>query len=233
MNQALTPSNEENSSIDKIALAKQLASDVTRGAGAGIVRTVLAVLAAIVVNALGVTFLFHSDLGGGHGSAMIYAAFVAAPFIIGVGLTGMMAYKLGLQGILARVVESQSGLITKLGAGILETFLRSVKYEPGSPMAEKFLGSWRTFLNVQSGLPKPLPWLLGTLTSRIPLAETITEVATTGMTLREVAHEAMTRTISEAADGGLRPENQALYIALAVQFGMWFPIGMLVRYMFG
>lgn len=79
MNQVLTPSNEENSSIDKIALAKQLAGDITRGAGAGILRTVLAVLAALIVNALGVTLLFRSELGGSHGSAMIYAAFVAAP----------------------------------------------------------------------------------------------------------------------------------------------------------
>lgn len=53
------------------------------------------------------------------------------------------------------------------------------------------------------------------------------------MTLREVAHAAMTRTISEGAAGGLRPSNQALFIALAIQFGMWFPIGLLVRYMFG
>jgi hypothetical protein len=233
MNQVLTPSNEEDSSIDKIALAKQLAGDVTRGAGAGILRTVLAVLAAVIVNALGVTLLFRSELGSSHGSAMIYAAFVAAPFMIAVGMTGMMAYKLGLQGILARVVESQSGLIARLGAGILESFLRSVNYEPGRPLSEKFLSGWRSFLNLQSGLPKPLPWLLASLTSRIPLAETITEVATTGMTLREVAHAAMTRTISEGAAGGLRPSNQALFIALAIQFGMWFPIGLLVRYMFG
>lgn len=228
--QSLTP---EDSSIDKIALAKQLAGDITRGAGAGIMRTVLAVLAALIVNALGVTLLFRSELGGNHGSAMIYAAFVAAPFMIAVGLTGMTAYKLGLQGILARVVESQAGLIAKLGSGILETFLRSVKYEPGSPMSEKLTGGWRTFLNVQSGLPKPLPWLLGSLTARIPLADTITEVATTGMTLREVAHAAMTRTISDAAAGNLRPSNQTLYIALAIQFGMWFPIGLLVRHLFG
>lgn len=228
--QSLPP---EDSSIDKIALAKQLAGDIARGAGAGIVRTVLAVLAAATVNALGVTLLFRSELGGSHGSAMIYAAFVAAPFIIAVGLTGMMAYKLGLQGILARVVESQSGLIARLGTGILEAFLRSVKYEPGSPLSEKFLGGWRSFLDVQAGLPKPLPWLLGNMTSRIPLAETITEVATTGMTLREVAHAAMTRTITDAAAGNLRPSNQALFIALAIQFGMWFPIGLLVRHMFG
>lgn len=228
--QSLPP---EDSSIDKIALAKQLAGDIARGAGAGIARTVLAALAAVIVNALGVTLLFRSELGGSHGSAMIYAAFVAAPFIIAVGLTGMMAYKLGLQGILARVVESQSGLIAKLGTGILEAFLRSVKYEPGSPLSEKFLGGWRSFLDVQAGLPKPLPWLLGNMTSRIPLAETITEVATTGMTLREVAHAAMTRTITDAAAGNLRPSNQALFIALAIQFGMWFPIGLLVRHMFG
>lgn len=228
--QSLPP---EDSSIDKIALAKQLAGDIARGAGAGIVRTVLAVLAAVTVNALGVTLLFRSELGSSHGSAMIYAAFVAAPFIIAVGLTGMMAYKLGLQGILARVVESQSGLIARLGTGILEAFLRSVKYEPGSPLSEKFLGGWRSFLDVQAGLPKPLPWLLGNMTSRIPLAETITEVATTGMTLREVAHAAMTRTITDAAAGNLRPSNQALFIALAIQFGMWFPIGLLVRHMFG
>lgn len=228
--QSLPP---EDSSIDKIALAKQLAGDIARGAGAGIVRTVLAVLAAVTVNALGVTLLFRSELGSSHGSAMIYAAFVAAPFIIAVGLTGMMAYKLGLQGILARVVESQSGLIARLGTGILEAFLRSVKYEPGSPLSEKFLGGWRSFLDVQAGLPKPLPWLLGSMTSRIPLAETITEVATTGMTLREVAHAAMTRTITEAAAGNLRPSNQALFIALAIQFGMWFPIGLQVRHMFG
>lgn len=228
--QSLTP---EDSSIDKIALAKQLAGDITRGAGAGIMRTVLAVLAAVIVNALGVTFLFRSELAGGHGSAMIYAAFVAAPFLVAVGVTGMTAYKLGLQGILARVVESQAGLIAKLGSGILETFLRSVKYEPGSPISEKLTGGWRTFLNVQSGLPKPLPWLLGSLTARIPLADTITEVATTGMTLREVAHAAMTRTISDAAAGNLRPSNQTLYIALAIQFGMWFPIGLLVRHLFG
>jgi len=228
--QSLPP---EDSSIDKIALAKQLAGDIARGAGAGIVRTVLAVLAAVTVNALGVTLLFRSELGSSHGSAMIYAAFVAAPFIIAVGLTGMMAYKLGLQGILARVVESQSGLIARLGTGILEAFLRSVKYEPGSPLSEKFLGGWHSFLDVQAGLPKPLPWLLGNMTSRIPLAETITEVATTGMTLREVAHAAMTRTITDAAAGNLRPSNQALFIALAIQFGMWFPIGLLVRHMFG
>ncbi|WP_028102375.1 hypothetical protein [Pseudoduganella violaceinigra] len=233
MSQAPNQPPEENSSIDKIALGKQLAGDVARGAGAGILRTVLAVLAAIVVNALGVALLFRSELGGGHGSAMIYAAFVAAPFIIGTGLTGMLAYKLGLQGILARVVESQSGLIAKLGTGILETFLRSVKYEPGSPLAEKFLGQWRSFLDLQSGLPKPLPSLLASLTSRIPLAETITEVATTGMTLREVAHAAMTRTISEAANGSLRPSSQSLLIALAIQFGMWFPLGLLVRRLFG
>ena len=233
MTQVPTPASDDNGSVDKLALAKQLAGDVTRGAGSGIMRTILAVLAALLVNALGVWMLFRSDLGSGHGSAMINAAFVAAPFIIGVGLTGALAYKLGLQGILARVVESQSNLIAKLGASILETFLRSVKYEPGRPTAEKFLGQWRSFLKLQSGLPRPLPWLLGSLTSRIPLAETVTEVATTGMTLREVAHAAMTRTLAEAAAGGLRPSNQALLVALAIQFGMWYPIGMLVRRLFG
>jgi hypothetical protein len=233
MNQVLTPSTEEHNGIDKIAIAKQLAGDITRGAGAGILRTVLALLAAVIVNALGVTLLFRTELGGGHGSAMIYAVFVAAPFLIGVGLTGMMAYKLGLQGILARIVESQSALIAKLGAGILETFLRKVNYEPGRPTAEKFLVQWRSFLKLQSGLPKPLPWLLESLTSRIPLADTITEVATTGMTLREVSHAAMTRTISDAAAGGLRPSNQALLVALAIQFGMWFGLGLLARHLFG
>lgn len=223
----------EDSSIDKLALARQLATAVGRGTGAGLLRAALAVLAALAVNALGVAIFIESGLGQRQGAALPLLALVAIPFVVAVALTALMTYKLGLQGVLARVVESQSDLIARAGSGILEAFLRAVNYQPGGKLAETFTAQWHNYLQLQAKLPKPLPWLLGAVTSRIPLADTIAEVAQPGMNLREIAHAAMTRTLQEAIADGLHPSYQAVLIALAAQLGMWYPISLLARHWFG
>lgn len=233
MNYVQAAAPEINGSVDKIALAKQLASGVARGTGAGLLWAALALLAALAVNTLGVFIFVDVKLSEKTGAALPMLGLIALPFIIAVGLTILLAYKLGLQGVLARVVEGQSGLIARAGSSILEGFLRAIHYQPGSGRTEKFVEQWRNFLNLQSDLPKPLPWILGRVTAMIPLSDILTEVSTPGMTLRDVAHAAMTRTLQEAASGGLRPSYQAVFIALAAQLGMWYPISLLARHWLG
>ncbi|WP_374583506.1 hypothetical protein [Pseudoduganella sp.] len=233
MNQVQQPTIESSAGTDKLALAKQLAASVARGTGAGLLRAALAVLAALAVNALGVAVFVDTSLGQRQGAAMPMLALVALPFVIAVALTAILSYKLGLQGVLARVVESQSELIARAGSGILEGFLRAVNYQPGGNLTARFIEQWQNYLQLQARLPKPLPWLMGAVTSRIPLAETITDVARPGMSLREIAHAAMTRTLQEAAADGLYPSYQAVLIALAAQFGMWYPISLLARHWLG
>lgn len=230
MNHAQQAALEEQNSIDKLALAKQLAATMARGTGAGILRAAMALFAALGVNALGIAVFIDTDLANKPGAGLSFLALIAIPFIVAVGLTGFLTYKLGLQGVLARVVESQSDLITRAGSSILEAFLRTVNYQPGGKLTEKFIEQWRHYLQLQAKLPKPLPWLLEAVTSRLPLADTISEVAKPGMSLRDVAHAAMTRTLQEAIADGLQPSYQAVLIALAAQFGMWYPIGLLARH---
>lgn len=233
MNYTQQATLQDNNSIDKLALAKQLAATVARGTGAGLVHAALALLAALIVNALGVAVFIDTGLADKPGAGLSFLALIAIPFIAAGTLTGFLTYKLGLRGVLARVVESQSDLISRAGSSILEAFLRAVNYQPGGQLTEKFIEQWRNYLQLQAKLPKPLPWLLEAVTSRLPLADTITEVAQPGMSLRDVAQAAMTRTLQEAIADGLQPSYQAVLIALAAQFGMWYPIGLLARHWLG
>jgi len=218
---------------DKESMVKQLLLATARGTGAGLARMVLSLLAAVIVNGLGVAAVlaFSEDLrSGGRGAGIMLATLVVAPFVLAVGFIGMMAYRQSLMGILSRLLETQASALGGLGADLLERFFRSVNYQAGSPVSEAFLGQWRKFLKRQEGLPRPLPFLLTTLIGKVPLSDTITRVATSGSTLREVAHDAMADMVGRAINGGFRPETAPLLGALAGQFALWLALAALLHY---
>jgi hypothetical protein len=218
---------------DKESMVKTLLLAAARGTGAGVLRVVLALIAAVIVNGLGAAIVlgFSDELrGGGHGTAILFALFIGAPFFIAVGITGAMAYKQGLMGVLSRILETQAPALAGLGAKLLEKFLRSVNYQPGSPVSEALLGQWRKFLQLQEDLPRPLPFVLGTLASKVPFSDTITNVATTGTSLQEVARNAMDDMVERAIQAGFRPEASTLLGALGIQFALWVVLAAVLHY---
>lgn len=216
----------------KESMVKQLLLAAARGAGAGVLRVALALLAAVLVNAAGVTLAlaFSADAWMGHGGSVLFALLIGVPFIVAVGVTGMMAYKQGLMGILSRLLETQAPALAGLGASLLEKFLKTMDYQPGGPLSGALLDQWRKFLKLQDDLPRPLPFLLGALADKVPFSESITEVASGDMTLQEVAQEAMEDMVQLAIEGGLRPEPGPLFGALALQFALWVMLAAVLHY---
>ena len=217
---------------EKESLVKQLLLAAARGTGAGVLRVALALVAAALVNAAGATLAlaFSANSWMGRGGPVLFALLIGIPFIIAVGVTGMMAYKQGLMGILSRLLETQAPALGSLGAKFLEKFLTKINYQPGGPVSDALLGQWRTFLKLQDDLPRPLPFLLGVLADKVPFSESITAVASSDMTLQEVAQESMEDMVQIAIEGGLRPESGPLLGALALQFALWVVLAAVLHY---
>lgn len=223
------PTGDQESMVQALLLA------AARGTGAGLVRSVLAFSAALLVNGLGLAIVLVYGNGvassiGGMGSGIVVMLAFGAPFVLAVGFVSAMAYKQGLMGILARVLETQAPALAGLGARFLEKFLQSVNYQPGGPVRDALLGQWRKFLKLQAGLPRPLPFVLSMLAGKVPFSETITRVAVDGMTLQQVAHAAMDDMVEHAIDGGFRPEAAPLLGALALQFALWVVLAAVLHY---
>ena len=220
---------------DQESMVKQLLLAAARGTGAGVLRSALAFIAAVAVNGLGVAILVGFGVtaidGGKHmGAGLVLTLLIFTAFAVAVSFVGAMAYKQGLMGILSRMLETQAPALAGLGARLLEKFLRQIDYQPGGPVTGTLLNQWRKFLKLQETLPRPLPFLLGSLAAKVPLSDSITSVATTGMTLQEVAEQVMDCMVERATQGGFRPEAGPLLGALTVQFALWVVLAALLHY---
>lgn len=218
---------------DQESMVKQLLLAAARGAGAGVLRVVLALLAAVVVNSAGAALVLAFGTGleaGGRSGSVVVALTIVLPFILALGVTGMMAYKQGLMGILSRVLETQAPALAGLGSRLLEKFLRKIDYRPGGQLTDSMLDQWRKFLSLQEALPKPLPFLLGSLAGKVPFSDSITRVGITGMTLQDVAQKAMDDLVRRGMQGGFRPEAGPLAGALALQFALWVVLAAVLHY---
>jgi hypothetical protein len=216
------------------ALVKQLLLAAARGIGAGALRVALALVAAVLANAAGAAIAVAASdelSDGSRGAGILISVFILVPFMLAVGAIGTMAYRQALMGILARLLDTQAPALAALAATLLEKFLRKVNYQPGGPVAQALLGQWRRFLQLQQDLPRPMPMVLGSLAGKVPFSDSITAVATTGMSVQAVARAAMGRMVERAIAAGLRPDAGPLLGALALQFGLWVVLAAVLHYL--
>eukprot|EP01034_Spumella_vulgaris_P044365 gene44365-55174_t len=128
----------DNLTIAQIKVLGRSADDAKKRGLKMLERVGLALVAAALVNAAGATLAlaFSANSWMGRGGPVLFALLIGIPFIIAVGVTGMMAYKQGLMGILSRLLETQAPALGSLGAKFLEKFLTKINYQPGGPVIE-------------------------------------------------------------------------------------------------
>jgi hypothetical protein len=204
-------------------VASQVAAASARGAVAGLIRVVLAMLVALVVNglcAVATIVVNPHVMGGGHGSLIVIGVLLLPPFVLGTIVVGVLAFKQALQGVTARLVESQAGNLAVVGGQVLEIFLQKTNYQTGR--YDVALGrQWQDFLRAQAQIPQVLVSLLNKLAKRAPVARILAEAAAPGMTLSQLAHAAIGRMIETGARGGLRPSIKLLAFALVADIAAW------------
>ncbi len=175
-----------------------------------------------------IVFFFLAGLaGGGHGS-LIALPLAVVPFAPFVALAFVFAQKQGIMRIVAGAVESQGPNVAELFSFYFGGFLRArwgtIRETRGGATLDK---AWQKYVKGLTDAPWVVRVVLGHITSKIPLGETVAELAEKNVPADQVPREVMTRIFSEQVRERLGPSWVPILLLLGANI-VWFPVSILL-----
>jgi hypothetical protein len=197
-----TGEHESRATIDWKGSAKDLGAALARGTGSAVVRGFMILSAALFLNlsfAVGVYVYVGSSLGRDSLAGLPLAILAFAPFVVAAWF---VAQRQGVMRIVAGALDSQTPMLSKVGAHYLAGFLAGAKDRPAG---ELFQRGWARYVDAQGDAPWPVRMILKFVASRVPLGEWVVELAEAKTPAEQIPEAAMKRAFDTLVSERLHP----------------------------
>jgi hypothetical protein len=193
--------SEPSGALDWKTSAKDLGVALARGTGSAVVRGFAILSASLFLNlsfGVGLYVYVGSTVGRDSLLGLPLAILAFVPFVIAAWV---IAQRHGVMRIVAGAVESQTPLLSKVGAHYLSGFLATEDHA----RADRFAGAWARYVDAQADAPWPVRLVLKFLASRVPLGDWIVELADAKTPAAEIPPAVMTRAFDALTSERLAP----------------------------
>lgn len=212
-------------STDWKSATKALAKALAKSIASSLVRGVLLVGTSLVLNlAMAVVFFFLSGLtGGGHGSLILFPL-ALVPFVPFVAAAVFIAHKNAVLRIAGAALASQAPTLALVGSGYLGTYLAERRIDVRTTrLGAAFNRTWARYLRGRREAPWAVRMVMVAIARRVPLGETLDELAAAQTPPEQLPRIAIDRTIHMVADGQLEPGWTPVLVLFALNV-VWLPL---------